>query len=288
MDEFKGDYLRDYQKEAIDIIKSNNNAVICLPTGTGKNVVIIHSFQKNKKYLILVPRIILMEQLKEEIIKHKPELKNTIQDIKSDGNWIYCQVGNYKKQENIMSNLMIRKLWEDFINNPKYKKYFQSNEEVWIENFNRVISYIDSNNKRPLTRDKDSDINYIGRWLSHQITNYSIQEQIMSNSIIRKLWEDFINNPKYKKYFQSNEDNWKEKFNSIIIYIDNNLKKPSFNDKNPDIKKLAKWISHQITNYSKQKEIMSNPIIRKLWEDFITSNKYKKYFIKPDESIESV
>jgi superfamily II DNA or RNA helicase len=80
--EFK---LRDYQQESIDVIKNNENSIICLPTGTGKNVVIIYSMEDNKKYLILVPRIILMEQLNNEIIKHKPHLKNKI-GLLGDGN----------------------------------------------------------------------------------------------------------------------------------------------------------------------------------------------------------
>jgi len=74
--------LRDYQVEAINIIKqsskNNQNTIISLPTGCGKNVVIIYSMKKNKKYLILVPRIILMEQIQDEIIRHKPEFKNNI------------------------------------------------------------------------------------------------------------------------------------------------------------------------------------------------------------------
>ena len=74
--------LRDYQIEAINMIKDNkNNVVINLPTGSGKNSVIIYSLDEKKKYLILVPRIILMEQLKEEFIKHKPTFKNKIQLI---------------------------------------------------------------------------------------------------------------------------------------------------------------------------------------------------------------
>ena len=81
--------LRDYQVEAIKLIKSNKNIIISLPTGCGKNVVIIHSFEKNKKYLILVPRIILMEQLYNEIIKHNPELKHQIQCI-GDNNSDEC------------------------------------------------------------------------------------------------------------------------------------------------------------------------------------------------------
>lgn len=58
------------------ITQNKKNVIINIPTGTGKNSVIIYSFQDNKKYLILVPRIILMEQLKDEIIKHKTKTKN--------------------------------------------------------------------------------------------------------------------------------------------------------------------------------------------------------------------
>jgi len=84
VDNFK---LRDYQLECIKlIVESKQNVIINLPTGTGKNMVIIHSMQKDKKYLILVPRIILMEQLRDEIIKHKPEFKKNIQLIGDSNN----------------------------------------------------------------------------------------------------------------------------------------------------------------------------------------------------------
>jgi len=78
--------LRDYQTEAIELIKQSKNTIINLPTGTGKNSVIIYSMEDDKKYLILVPRIILMEQLKKEIIKHKPHIKNNIQLIGDTSN----------------------------------------------------------------------------------------------------------------------------------------------------------------------------------------------------------
>ncbi len=79
--------LRDYQVESIDLIKNNNqNVIICLPTGCGKNIIMIYAMKKDCKYLILVPRIILMEQLKQEIIDHKPELLNEIQMIGDTNN----------------------------------------------------------------------------------------------------------------------------------------------------------------------------------------------------------
>ena len=80
--------LRDYQNEAIDIIKNNKNVIISIPTGCGKNLIIIFSMDENKKYLVLVPRIILMEQFKNEIIDKRPEFKKNIQCI-GDGKNIY-------------------------------------------------------------------------------------------------------------------------------------------------------------------------------------------------------
>jgi superfamily II DNA or RNA helicase len=78
--------LRDYQLEVIELINKSDNVIISLPTGCGKNIIIIYSIDENKRYLILVPRIILMEQIKTELIKHKPELKNKIQTIGDNNN----------------------------------------------------------------------------------------------------------------------------------------------------------------------------------------------------------
>lgn len=73
--------LRDYQKECIALVNKNENSIINIPTGTGKNVIIINSLLKGKYYLILVPKITLMDQLYEEILKQKPSLKHDIQLI---------------------------------------------------------------------------------------------------------------------------------------------------------------------------------------------------------------
>jgi len=77
--------LREYQKESIEFINTNTNCIICLPTGCGKSVILINSFIKECKYLVLVPRIILMEQLYNEILKFFPFYKDKIQLI-GDGN----------------------------------------------------------------------------------------------------------------------------------------------------------------------------------------------------------
>ena len=86
--------LRDYQEECINLIKNNKeNIKICVPTGAGKNLIIIFSLKNDCKYLILVPLRILMDQIKDEIIRHKPQLKKTVQTI-GDGSSVYDPTKN--------------------------------------------------------------------------------------------------------------------------------------------------------------------------------------------------
>ena len=66
-------------------MNNDDNIMICLPTGCGKNMVIIKSFEEDRKYLVLVPRIVLMEQLFQEIIRMTHFSKDDIQLI-GDGN----------------------------------------------------------------------------------------------------------------------------------------------------------------------------------------------------------
>ena len=81
--------LRDYQIECKNLIlETKGNVVICLPTGTGKNLIILHSLKEKTKYLILVPRIILMEQIRDDLKIHLPKLARSVQCI-GDGENIY-------------------------------------------------------------------------------------------------------------------------------------------------------------------------------------------------------
>jgi mevalonate pyrophosphate decarboxylase len=215
--------------------------------------------------------------------KKRPSSHDKNLEIKKYGQWISHQQQNYSKNEHIMKNQDIKKLWEEFINDRKYKKYFISNKEEWKLTLNKIKKYIDENNKRPSGCDKNLEIKKYGCWISDQQQNYSKNEHIMKNQDIRKLWKEFINDPKYKEYFLSNVDDWKLILNKIKKYIDENNKRPSQVDKNLEIKKYGQWISNQQINYSKNEYIMKNQDIKKLWEEFINDPKYKKYFLSNEE-----
>ena len=207
--------------------------------------------------------------------KKRPSKSDKNKEIKSFGKWIQNQLTNYKIKKDIMKNEEIRKEWEEFIK--KNQIYFQTNEKEWRSNLIQVQKYIDENNKRPSSTDKNKEINKLGQWIQHQLSNYKSKSQIMKNEEIRIEWEEFIN--KNQIYFQSNE--WRSNLYQVQKYIDENNKRPSCHDKNKEIKCLGKWIQHQLSNYKSKSQIMKNEEIRKEWEEFI--NKNQIYFQSNEE-----
>lgn len=59
---------------------------------------------------------------------------------------------------------------------------------------------MDDNNKKPSKCDKNKDIIYMYNWILRQKENYNKGQTIMKELNIRKKWEDFINDNKYKHY----------------------------------------------------------------------------------------
>ena len=54
-----------------------------------------------------------------------------------------------------MTDESIRKKWEEFINDDKYKEYFLSNEEVWVNNLQKVKEFMDEKKSRPNSNSKN-------------------------------------------------------------------------------------------------------------------------------------
>jgi len=214
----------------------------------------------------------------------KPSQYDVDKQIKSLGKWLLDQINNYENKINIMKNDNIYKLWTEFINNVNYKKYFKTDEQIWIEKINYVKTHIKENNKKPSKRNNNSYIKKIGHWLSDQIRNYKNKNKncLMRNEHITKLWEEFINDKNYKKYFLNKKELWHYMLNETKTYITENNKMPSKEDNDKETIELCEWISTQkllyAKNYKAKTNIMSNKDIHKEWTNFITDEKYKQYF----------
>ena len=102
----------------------------------------------------------------------------------------------------------------------------------------------------------------------------------MKNEEIRNEWVEFIKDDRYKKEFLSNEETWRNNLEEVKEYIDRNGEKPPYSSKDVDIKRLNKWLSHQITNYGKKQYIMKNEEIRNEWVEFINDDRYKEKAFK--------
>jgi hypothetical protein len=237
--------------------------------------------EKYKEYLLSNYEIWenTLKLLEKYIIKNN-NLPSTIDKnnkIKILGSWVSHQQQNYKNNKEIMKNKNINKIWKEFIEN--YKQYFISNEEIWASKLQLVKDYIIKNNKNPSSKDKNKEIKTLGYWLTTQQQNYKNNKYIMKNENINKIWEEFTEN--YKQYFISNEEIWTSNLQLLEEFIIKNNKRPLETDTNIEIRTLGKWLSHQITNYKNNKQIIKNEKIKKIWEKF--TKKYSLYFLSYEE-----
>ncbi len=128
-----------------------------------------------------------------------PSKHNKNKYIKYIGHWTLEQNKNYKNKVKTMKNPKIYYEWEGFINNNKYNKYFKNYIEKWYDKLNELKTYINENNKLPLTQSENKYIRSLGRWLSNQRYNYKKKIHSMEIPEIYNNWSQFINKYKYLK-----------------------------------------------------------------------------------------
>jgi hypothetical protein len=199
--------------------------------------------------------------------------------------WLCRQKQNYKKNVYTMKNEKIKKMWEDFINDDNYKKYMLDKNNLWTYKLEQLKNFMDEENKRPNEESKDNNEKQIGKWMTDQSLNYKKKYRIMKYNNIYILWEEFINDIKYKKYFIPYDLVWVSNLENVKKFIDENNYRPTYyKGKNKEDKKLGKWLDHQIDNYNTKKDIVyNNENVKKLWEECISNEKYKTYFMTQEE-----
>ena len=117
----------------------------------------------------------------------------------------------------------------------------------------------------------------------------------MSDQSIYNKWTEFITDSKYSDYFVDNKTKWEQDLSELKTFIyDNNrrpngdidriqingkrIKKELTNINDINEKRLAQWLSHQVTNYKKKTQIMSDQSIYDKWTEFITDPMYSEHF----------
>ena len=252
--------LRDYQNECIELIKNKKNTVICLPTGTGKNIIIVSSLLENKKYLILVPRIVLLEQIKEEIIKHKPSLKKKIQligdnnVIKENKDIFICVYNSIDLIEdfNIFNKIFIDEahhiykpeIYEDieFINN----EVNEEDEETYITKIQDLKKY-NNNIYLSATIDEMEGFNYYKKDIKDMIE----KKYLCDYDIKIPIFNEENKNIDICNYLLN-------KFNHIIIYCNSCKEGQLINKKLNDLQNNSSKYIDCNTPKTERKEILKD------------------------------
>ena len=188
--------------------------------------------------------------------------------------WVINQRLTYKQNKRIMSVPEFRKIWEDTVQKYSCLGSIDPNER-WIQSHTELCKFIDDNGDRPTKKTR------LGQWLGTQKETYKKQENIMADPEIRKIWEDTLQ--KYPCLTVDNVIEWKHKLTELCTFIDTNGFPPYKHSKNIVVQTIGRWVGMQKQTYKKQKYIMVDPDIRKIWED--TVQKYPCLSDKPIKSM---
>jgi glutamate synthase domain-containing protein 3 len=129
----------------------------------------------------------------------KPYEKSKDITEKRLGQWLSAQIRNHKTKSESMKIQEIYDTYTEFIG--KHQKIFMKNEEIWMENLSEVQQFIEKTNKRPSSTSKDIVEKQLGTWLLRQKTNYKLKSKLMSTKKIYDLYTTFINDSRYKNFF---------------------------------------------------------------------------------------
>lgn len=138
-------------------------------------------------------------------------------------------------------------------------------KDMWYENHNEFIKYINQTNKRPLQADKDIRICRLGAWINTQCKNLRKNIGTMLDMKKRALIEDILK----RDCMKTDAIIWSDKFNQCVVYGKIHNKLPSYSDKDYAIKRLGAWVCNQTLNYKNNVKMMTDINRRTQWETFI-------------------
>ena len=209
--------------------------------------------------------------------KKKPSCQSKNKFEKYLASWINCQHINYKNKIKSMKDEIKYNSWRQFLK--VHHEYLKTNNEIWYEAFEKLKQFINKNEKRPSQYAENKEEKYLANWIQYQNKNYKIKKVNMSDLKKYKLWTQFLEC--YEEYFKSDDDIWRETFEKLKQFMNENKKSPSQYAENKEEKYLGRWIQYQNKNYESKKHSMKDTEKYNLWKNFLKD--YKEYFKSNDD-----
>jgi superfamily II DNA or RNA helicase len=149
----------------------------------------------------------------------------------------------------------------------------------WEQKLEMVEEYIKGCGKLPCSKNKDRYISSLGHFLANHIHYYRSRTNKMVQNYYYELFTEFTT--KYQDLFLSNTEIWYDNFKEVKKYIDVFKRRPSLNDENIPIAKLARWINTQQNTFKKDTKVFKNADIKSEWYRFL--EEYRQYFLTEED-----
>jgi superfamily II DNA or RNA helicase len=115
------------------------------------------------------------------------------------GEWVSGNQKCFNNKTGGMKNISRYNLWNTFLCD--YSTYYKKNEDKWIEQFNNLKYFFDTNKKRPNKDGTNLTEKKLGQWTTNQIKNYKNKLQKMKDEDTYNLWTNLM--IEYTEYFGS-------------------------------------------------------------------------------------
>ena len=199
--------------------------------------------------------------------KRRPSSTSKNADEKKLGLWILRQLKNYRNNFKSVRTTQ----WKNIMDT--YGDYLMNYSDEWDKSLKELILFFNKNKRAPLGSSKDENEKRLVKWIGRQKYNYENNTRLMKDKTKREQWEKLIE--QYNKYFRNQKELWNDSLKEMIIFFDNNNRRPNDRSKNASEKKLAKWIGQQKVNYTYSRKAMKDLNKRKQWDD--VNIKYSQY-----------
>lgn len=194
--------------------------------------------------------------------------------------WYHCNKNNFLNKSGIFENYPETiKIWEDFINDEKYKNKLLIGIEKNKYELEYIKKYYKKEGKLPSSKTGENKTIYLG-CLCVRMTKTLKKGLIMKNQELTNLWKDFFEEVEQKKL---------EEYNNRILECKNNIEKiykycksedryPSCSqEETPEGLILGNFLQNTRTYYKNKSGLMDieNEELRKLWDEL---EEYLKQF----------
>jgi superfamily II DNA or RNA helicase/ferric iron reductase protein FhuF len=228
------------------------------------------------------------------------------------GSWVCTQKKNYNSNghEHSKYSMKSKEIWEIWTNtlvDPAYRYALLDPEDKWKVKHEQICDFIKKSHEDPTKRTlplrSKIEEKTLGKWVSHQKTNYDSKgsehsKDIMKSKEIWEIWTKTLDDPEYQYALLDKdfEGQWKVNHEQMCTFIKSSHEDPTkrtlpSKSKIEKEKILGSWVSHQKTNYDsngpeESKKGLKTPELWAIWTKVLVDPEYMYALLDSDEKWE--